>query len=156
MPVEVLAGPTVDWVVSTQQAHTALVTEQDFVAVQAIRSHRGAHDGTTRRYLFTGLLRCGPCGRRLESHWINKRPGYRCRHGHTSTRQPTNPQRKILYLREDHIIERLADHPWLPSGIQTPHDLVTLLSSRKITIVCDQEHCTPRTERSAQVNLRGS
>ncbi|MFD6665538.1 recombinase family protein [Micromonospora chalcea] len=149
-------NPTADWVVSTQQAHTALVSEQDFVAVQAIRSHRGAHDGTTRRYLFTGLLRCGPCGRRLESHWINQRPGYRCRHGHTSTRQPTNPRRKILYLREDHIIERLADHPWLPSGIQTPHDLVTLLSSRKITIVCDQEHCTPRTERSAQANLRGS
>ncbi|MEU7842727.1 recombinase family protein [Micromonospora sp. NPDC049114] len=78
-------NPTADWVVSTQQAHTALVSEQDFVAVQAVRSHRSAHDGTTRRYLFTGLLRCGPCGRRLESRWINQRPGYRCRHGHTST-----------------------------------------------------------------------
>ncbi|MET8529019.1 zinc ribbon domain-containing protein [Micromonospora sp. NPDC005172] len=67
-----------------------VVSEQDFVATQTIRSHRSAHDGTTRRYLFTGLLRCGPCGRRLESHWINQRPGYRCRHGHTSTQQPTD------------------------------------------------------------------
>ncbi|MDG4799919.1 recombinase family protein [Micromonospora sp. WMMD980] len=139
-------NPTKDWVVSTHQAHTALVSEQDFVAAQAIRSHRSAHDGTTRRYLFTGLLRCGPCGRRLESHWVNQRPGYRCRHGRTSTQQTTNPRRKILYLREDHIIARLADHPLLPSGIQAPHDLVTLLRSKKITIVCDQEHCTPTTE----------
>ncbi|MGV9214477.1 hypothetical protein ACTFTM_21670 [Micromonospora sp. RB23] len=42
------------------------------------------------------------------------------------------------------------------SDIRTPRDLVTLLRSRKITIVCDQEHCTPTTEKSAQVNLRGS
>ncbi|MFF3869953.1 hypothetical protein [Micromonospora sp. NPDC001898] len=35
----------------------------------------------------------------MESHWINQRPGYRCRHGHTSTQQPTNRRRKILYLR---------------------------------------------------------
>ncbi|WP_025620596.1 recombinase family protein [Salinispora cortesiana] len=149
-------NPTVDWVVSKQRAHTALVSEQDFVATQAIRAHRSAHDGTTRRYLFTGLLRCRPCGRRMEAHWINQRPGYRCRHGHTSTQQPANRRHKILYLREDHILASLADHPRLSDGIQTPHDLVTLLRRRKITIVCDQEHCTPTIEKSAQVNLRGS
>ncbi|MEU4338843.1 BTAD domain-containing putative transcriptional regulator [Micromonospora lupini] len=59
-------GP--DWVISKQQAHTALVTEQDFVATQAIRSHGSTRDGSTRSYLLTGLLRCGPCGRRMEAH----------------------------------------------------------------------------------------
>ncbi|MEO3777471.1 zinc ribbon domain-containing protein [Micromonospora sp. B11E3] len=138
--------------ISKQRAHTALVSEQDFVATQAVRSHRSAHDGTTRRYLFTGLLRCGPCGRKMESHWINQRPGYRCRHGHTSTQQPTNRRRKILYLREDHIITRLAGHPSLASDAQSPHDLAALLRKNKITIVCDQESCTPTKGPSTQVN----
>ncbi|MFV2114246.1 recombinase family protein [Micromonospora sp. LOL_025] len=146
-------NPTADWVVSTQRAHTALVSEQDFVATQAVRSHWSAHDGTTRHYLFTGLLRCGPCGRKMESHWINQRPGYRCRHGHTSsTQQPTNRRRKILYLREDRIIARLAGHSRLASGTQSPHDLAALLRGNKITVVCDQERCTPTTGTSMQVN----
>ncbi|MEV4824658.1 hypothetical protein [Micromonospora sp. NPDC049274] len=76
--------------------------------------------------------------------------------GHTSAQQPTPRRRKILHLREDPIIVRLADHPRFPGGIQTPHDLVTLLHRTKITIVCDQEHCTPTMKESAQVNLRRS
>ncbi|MEK8110577.1 substrate-binding domain-containing protein [Micromonospora sp. M12] len=51
---------------------------------------------------------------KMESHWINRRPGFRCRHGHTSTQQSPSHRRKILYLREDHIVARLADHPRLP------------------------------------------
>jgi hypothetical protein len=35
-------------------------------------------------YLLAGLLRCGDCGRRLESAWSNGKPAYRCRHGYTS------------------------------------------------------------------------
>ncbi|MDG4752754.1 zinc ribbon domain-containing protein [Micromonospora aurantiaca] len=109
-----------------------------------------SHDGTARRYLFTGLLRCAPCGRRLESHWINQRPGYRCRQGHTSTQQPTNGRRKMLYLREDHIIARLMGHPGLASDAQNPHDLAALLHRNKISIICDQERCTPTTGASGK------
>ncbi|MEU7804011.1 zinc ribbon domain-containing protein [Micromonospora arborensis] len=36
--------------------------------------------------MFTGLLRCGTCGRKMEAHWVNQRPGYRC-HGHTSSQR---------------------------------------------------------------------
>ncbi|MFD6679991.1 recombinase family protein [Micromonospora parva] len=48
-------NPTADWVVSTQRSHSALVSEQDFVAVQAVRSHRSTHHGTTCRYLVRAL-----------------------------------------------------------------------------------------------------
>lgn len=52
-----------DWVVSEQPVHEALVSEQDFVTVQAIRATRPTQDGTTRIYLLSGLLRCGICRR---------------------------------------------------------------------------------------------
>jgi hypothetical protein len=140
-------NPTADWVVSKQRVHAALVSEQDFVATQAVRCHRTANDGTMRNYLFTGLLRCGVCDRKMESHWVNQRPGYRCRHGHTSSQRPTtNHRRKILYLREDHIIARLTGHPSLASDIQNPHGLAAHLHRNKIAIVCNQKVCTPTTE----------
>lgn len=144
-------NPITDWVISKQQAHAALVSEQDFITTQAIRSHRTAADGATRSYLFTGLLRCAPCGRRMESHWVNQRPGYRCRHGHTSTRHPTSRRHKILYLREDHIIGRLATHSDLAETLRDPHKLVNFLRTNKIIIVCDQDACAPVRKTSAQV-----
>ncbi|TYC20028.1 recombinase family protein [Micromonospora sp. MP36] len=145
-------NPTADWVISKQRVHAALVSEQDFVATQAVRSHRTADDGTTRNYLFTGLLRCGACGRKMESHWVNQRPGYRCRHGHTSAQRPTNHRHKIFYVREDNIIARLADHAGLASDAWRPRDLAAFLQRNKITIVCNQGNCTPTTGESAQVN----
>src|SRR5207248_6654124 len=61
-------NPASDWVISKDTVHTGLVSEQDFVAAQAIHATRPADDGTTRTYLLAGLLRCGTCGRRMDSH----------------------------------------------------------------------------------------
>jgi site-specific DNA recombinase len=55
-----------------------------------------------------GLLRCGACGRRLESAWSNGKPAYRCRHGYTSATRPDPRRPKNLYVREDQILPRLA------------------------------------------------
>jgi hypothetical protein len=77
-----------DWVISARMALRGLVSEAEYIAVQAIRAARPTGDGTTRRYLLAGLLICGSCGRRMEAHWVNNRPGYRCRHGHTSAKPP--------------------------------------------------------------------
>ncbi|WP_228718513.1 recombinase family protein [Kitasatospora acidiphila] len=94
-----------DWAISRTQAHPALVTEADFVAVQHIRAARETAPGRT--YLLAGLLRCRICGRRMESCWANQRPGYRCRHGHTSaTPRPDRPRN--AYVREDSILPHLA------------------------------------------------
>jgi hypothetical protein len=41
-------NPTDQWVVSTRPAHPALVSDTDFIAVQAIRSTRTATDGSPR------------------------------------------------------------------------------------------------------------
>ena len=94
------------WVISARPAHPALVSEEDFIGVQGIRAPRENPD-RGRQYRLAGLMRCGICGRRLESCWANNRAAYRCRHGYssTSTRDPARP--KNLYIREDHILPHL-------------------------------------------------
>jgi len=96
------------WVISTRPSHPALVSEDDFIAAQGIRAERD-NGGTAgrRRYLLAGLLRCGICGRRLESCWANNRPAYRCRHGHSSATTPDPARPKNLYVREDRILPHL-------------------------------------------------
>jgi len=81
-----------EWAISASLAHPALVGAADFVAVQQIRAARVDDDGVVRRYLLAGLIRYGLCGRLMDAHWVNRRAGYRCRHGHNSAR-PTSPGR---------------------------------------------------------------
>jgi len=96
------------WVISARPAHPALVSEADFIAAQDASAPRGPAGTATRRYLLAGLLRCGVCGRRLESAWSNGKPAYRCRHGYTSPTRPDPARPKNLYIREDTILPRLA------------------------------------------------
>jgi site-specific DNA recombinase len=94
------------WVISARPSHPALVSEEDFIAVQGIRAPREI-PGKGRQYRLAGLLRCGVCGRRLESCWANSRAAYRCRHGYSSASTPDSGRPKNLYIREDHILPHL-------------------------------------------------
>jgi len=94
------------WVISARPAHPALVSEEDFVAVQGIRAERGTAD-PGRRYKLAGILRCGICGRRAESCWSNGRPAYRCRHGYSSASAPDPARPQNLYIREDRLVPHL-------------------------------------------------
>lgn len=93
-----------DWIISTQPAHPALVSEADFIAAQHTRADRETAPGRT--YLLAGLLSCGVCGRRMESHWAH-RPAYRCRHGHSSATPPIPHRTPNAYVREDHVLPHL-------------------------------------------------
>ena len=102
--------------ISARPAHPALVSEADFIAAQDASAPLGPAGPATRQYLLAGLLRCGVCGRRLESAWSNGKPAYRCRHGYTSATR-TDPERpKNLYVREDTIMPRLAALAILQQG----------------------------------------
>jgi DNA invertase Pin-like site-specific DNA recombinase len=92
------------WAESKKVTHPALVDEATFVAIQGMRAVRPTQDGGTRKYILAGLVRCQLCGRRLDSHWVNGRPGYRCRHGHTSARNRPAELAKNVYVREDHLL----------------------------------------------------
>jgi hypothetical protein len=47
------------------------------------------------------------CNRRFEGHWVNDVPGYRCRHGHNSAKDPDTARPKNVYLREDRVLAKL-------------------------------------------------
>ena len=96
------------WVISARPAHPALVSEADFIAAQDASAPRGPAGPAARWYLLAGLLRCGICGRRLESAWSNHRPAYRCRHGYTSATRPGSARPKNTYVREDQVLPHLA------------------------------------------------
>ena len=98
------------WVISNRPAHPALVSEEDFVAAQAINAARGPSPQAgpvVRRYLLAGLLACGLCGRRMEAAWTSGRAAYRCRHGHTSAMAPDPSRPKNIYVREDKLLPHL-------------------------------------------------
>ncbi|WP_245719021.1 recombinase family protein [Micromonospora rhizosphaerae] len=135
-------NPAGQWVISKEMAHPALVREEDFVTAQAIRCNPTPEDGHARTFLLSGLLRCGHCGRRMESHWVHGRAGYRCRHGHTSAKLPRGP--KNLYLREDDLLTSLtADMNRSSRQGQArrrahalaPTEVVAILRANQMTIV---------------------
>ncbi|MCK2214068.1 zinc ribbon domain-containing protein [Actinomadura sp. ATCC 31491] len=120
--------------ISTKLSHPALVSDDDFVAAQAIRAARPTQDGSPRVYLLAGLLKCGFCGRRLDSHWANGRPGYRCRHGYTSAR-PREAGLKFLYIREDRLLAELLAHVGGRER-REPAEIVSAIRAKDLVIVC--------------------
>jgi site-specific DNA recombinase len=140
--------PPDQWVVSERLAHRPLVSEADFVAVQAVRSTRAAGDAKPRIYRLAGLRRCGLCGRRLDSHWVNDRPGYRCRHGFNCASPITDrhDRERVIYVREDELLHDLASTLRQANGQQPAPDEVPALLRRATpwsSAVTPTEQCAP-------------
>jgi hypothetical protein len=125
-------------VVSKAVTHPAVVSEADFGAAQQVRAERATADGARRRYLLRGLLRCGHCGRRMDSHWVHERAGYRCRHGHRSTTSRPVDAPDNLYVREDVMLRGLAARITLDdgdaAGTTSPHDVLEFLRSNAMVV----------------------
>jgi site-specific DNA recombinase len=103
------SSPAGEWVISKAVAHAPLVSEAEFVAAQQVRAARPTKDGGARRYLLAGLLECRLCGRRMDSHRVHGRAGYRCRHGYTSARPRSSVRPKSVYVREDVLLNQLVE-----------------------------------------------
>jgi site-specific DNA recombinase len=157
------------WVISARPAHPALVSESDYIAAQQITAPRGPAGPATRRYLLSGLLRCGQCGRRMESTWSNGHPAYRCRHGSSSATKPAPDRPRNVYLREDQILPRLAAMAILlvngptetsrekgAAGVTTPAhaaDLIDHLRSSGRTLSYDPSRRTLRSDTGESVTV---
>jgi site-specific DNA recombinase len=136
-----------DWVISKVLAHAALVSEGDFIAAQAVDATPTPADGAARRYALVGLVVCRVCGRRMDSHWVHGRPGYRCRHGDTSAKPATTDRPKTLYLRQDRILARIGANIEGAEPLE-PAILAEDLRARGITILCDASTCALVTTNS--------
>jgi site-specific DNA recombinase len=139
------------WVISTRPAHAALVSEADFIAAQNIRAPRGD----------PGLLRCGICGRRMESCWANSQAAYRCRHGNTSASAPDPARPKNLYIREDRILPTCppstsflnGTDPPSGSSLPTATEVISHLREREIALIYEPETRTLWTNTSQEVKI---
>jgi site-specific DNA recombinase len=136
-------NPANQWAVADQPSHPALVSEHDFATAQTITAIPVPAQGGEREYAFVGLLICAICGRRMDSHWVNNRPGYRCRHGHTSAKPSTGSQPRNLYLREDHAADRIRTaltelglHQPIGAEPADPRVLAMLARTHGLTFTC--------------------
>ena len=90
-----------------------------------------------------GQVRCRSCGRQMDSHWVNGRAGYRCRHGHNSARTRPADAARNIYVREDVLLVWLATHfagdRHRPGGdveSSTAEEAVARLRAQSTVIVC--------------------
>jgi site-specific DNA recombinase len=148
------------WVISARPAHPAIVSEADFIAAQDPGTRRGPGSPTGRRYLLAGLLRCGTCGRLLESCWSNGKAAYRCRHGHTTATRPDPTRPANAYIREDQILPLLPalgvllgapgrrsrkQVTALPPAPAMAAAMISHLRAKGITLIYDPDEHTLRT-----------
>lgn len=132
-------NPATEWTISKAVAHPALVSEPMFVAAQNVRAGRPTKDGSPHPYLLAGLVQCQLCGRRMDSHWVHGRAGYRCRHGHTSSRSRRLDELRNVYVREDTLLAELAQYDLrADNGLtRTPDRVASDLRTEGTVIVHD-------------------
>jgi hypothetical protein len=160
--------PSRQWAISDKPAHEPLVSESDFITAQHVSAKCRPVDGANRSYLLTGLLRCGTCGRSMESQLSHGNPAYRCRHGHTSAHPTSTRQATNLYLREDVIIGRiLAQLHTLTSrdhvirdeiarlrDNRNAADLITFLRTHSIMAECRATSVSLAPDHEKSITLR--
>lgn len=66
------------WIV-VPQTHQAIVSPEEFAAVQKLLEARGSRDSSGTPHLLAGLVRCGLCGGKMELTGTADRKYYRCR-----------------------------------------------------------------------------
>jgi len=113
------------WVWSSDITHEPLIDAERFACAQEIAA-AGAHrpteaktHRTQRRYLLSGLLRCGVCGRRMQGSWNNKQPHYRCRFPSEYAVVNEIQHPKNVYIRESLIVPKLDE--WLATLVDRRH-----------------------------------
>ncbi len=114
------------WVWSDTIAHPPLVTVNDFELVQTIMaaSGRGRTGNRQRRvrrhYLLRGLMLCGLCGRKMQSHQAHEMAYYRCRYPNEYALANHVQHPRNVYVAERDIVPALDN--WLLTAF-APHRL---------------------------------
>jgi hypothetical protein len=79
----------------------------------------------------------------MDAHWVNHRAGYQCGHGRTSAQTRTPDQPRSIYVREDRLLETLADRLDLTNHAE----IGPYMKTQQLAIVCSAE--------GAEIQLRG-
>ena len=95
-----------------------------------------AHD--RRPYAFGGALSCGVCQRRMQGHWINSAPYYRCRFPNEYALANKISHPRNVYLREDAFDAQVTD--WLATALAPGRldETIDLCVPKTSSMSCDQ------------------
>ena len=114
---------TDQWVWSQEPKHEALITVEQFQAIQAKFGHgnpRGARRPTDRRrYLLSGLLHCAVCNRRMPGQWNHGQPYYRCKFPSEYPDATEGSHPKNVYIKEAAVVPELDQ--WLATLFDEEH-----------------------------------
>jgi hypothetical protein len=113
------------WIFSEEIVHPPIIDDATFQRAQdlltARRGVRGPHKPHKSRhaYVLRGLLFCAICERRMQGHWANAAPYYRCRFPNeyavaNKVQHPLN-----VTLRQDVLLDPLDE--WLASKFELPY-----------------------------------
>jgi len=108
------------WIWSENPTHPAIIDAETYQAAQEAfgRTKRRAPRRTGRRYLLSGLIRCGVCGRRMAGQQNHDHPYYRCRfpdeYGIGADQHPRN-----VYVKESAVTPGLDR--WLGTLFDDDH-----------------------------------
>jgi site-specific DNA recombinase len=118
------------WIYSEEIVHPPIIDEDTFQRAQDLLAARrgtpGPHKPHKSRhaYALRGLLFCGVCDRRMQGHWANAAPYYRCRFPaeYALANRVSHPLN--VTLRQDALLGPLDE--WLASKFEPPHLAATI------------------------------
>ena len=118
------------WIWSPDIVHEPLITPEQYEQTQAALALAGKRAGTRKphrsrhSYVLHGLVHCAACQRRMQGHWANAEPYYRCRYPAEYALANTITQPRNVYLRESAVLPALD--AWLAQALSPPHLTVTI------------------------------
>ena len=114
-----------DWVWSAGQTHEAIIDPDTFEAARRIRAagtHRPSESKrrtTGRRYILSGLVSCGLCGRRMQGQPNHGSTYYRCRFPSEYALAARVDHPRTVYVQEGPIVTALDG--WLARLFDAEH-----------------------------------
>ena len=118
------------WIYSDEIVHPPIIDDEMFRRAEEILTARTARQGphkphrSKHAYALRGLLFCGICDRRMQGHWANAAPYYRC-HFPSEYAVANRLQHPLnVTLRQDVLLEPLD--AWLASKFEPRHVPATI------------------------------
>jgi site-specific DNA recombinase len=113
------------WIYSDQVVHPPIIDEETFKKAQEMLTARkgvqGEHKPHRSRhaYVLRGVLLCGLCDRKMQGHWANDAPYYRCRfpNEYAPANRVSHPLN--VTLRQDAVLDPLD--AWLAGKFGPRH-----------------------------------
>ncbi len=150
-------NPPETWIWSEEPAHPAIVSREEYEAVQARakaneRSRQGvlatvARPTAKRDYLFRGLLRCGICGLRMWGNHRRNTTYYSCQPSHQRSKDIPVGHPPHVYLNEQRLNDALL--PFLATALFGPER--TDYWRHALDAATEPERTAPARERASEI-----